>query len=125
VSEAADVITRYIGLVSDHDLVPLEYVLSDDLVARTGLGTFDKTEWIAALDRLLPILARNELRQTFDNGDTAAVFYDFVTDTEAGAVPCAEWITVRDGRITTVELLVEKASWSHVIAALQAKATTR
>ena len=50
----------------------------------------------------------------------ACVVYDFVTDTEAGAVTCAEWITLdEDGRIATVELLFEKAEWAHVIEALR------
>jgi ketosteroid isomerase-like protein len=123
-SEATTIIRRYIDLVGAHDLAPLGDLLADDLVAATSGGTFTKAEWVAALDRLLPILVRNDIREIFEAGDKAAVFYDFVTNTDAGAVPCAEWITVADGTITTVELIFEQSKWSHVVAALSARRTT-
>jgi hypothetical protein len=122
-SDAAAVITRYIELVGAHDLAPLDDLLSRSLVATTAGGTFGKAEWIAALARLLPALVRNDIRAVYTNSDGACVVYDFVTDTEAGAVTCAEWITVdADGRIATVELLFEKANWAHVVEALRQRA---
>lgn len=107
---AAELIRRYIELVGTHDLEPLDELFADDLVAKTSGGTFDKAEWIVALRRLLPVVVRNEIRDVFSHDDKAVVIYDFVTDTEAGAVPCVEWITARDGRITEVELIFEKAN---------------
>jgi hypothetical protein len=65
---------------------------------------------------------RNDIRKVFSDGNDACVVYDFVTDTAAGAVPCVELVTVRDGRIATVELIFEKANWAHVVAALQERA---
>jgi SnoaL-like domain len=119
-SDAAAVITRYIELVGAHDLDPLDELFAHSVVATTSGGTFDKAEWIAALRRLLPALVRNEIRQVYSNAAGACVVYDFVTDTPAGAVTCAEWITLDpDGRIATVELLFEKANWAHVIEALK------
>ena len=118
-SEATTIIRRYIDLVGAHDLAPLDELFADDLVGTLAGATFGKAEWIAALERLLPVVLRNDIREVFDGDSTAAVFYDFVTDTDAGAVPCAERITVRDGAITTVELIFEKAKWNLVMAALQ------
>jgi hypothetical protein len=119
-TDASALITRYIELVGAHDLTPLDDLLSESLVATTTGGTFDKTEWIAALRRLLPALVRNDIRGVYTNADGACVVYDFVTDTEAGAVTCAEWITVdAHDRIATVELLFEKANWAHVLEALR------
>ena len=115
------VITRYIELVGAHDLAPLGDLFADDLVATTGGRSFDKAEWIAALERLLPVVVRNDIREVFAAANKACVIYDFVTDTEAGAVPCVEWVSVTDGRITTVELIFEKANWAHVTAALAAR----
>ncbi|HMH58140.1 MAG TPA: nuclear transport factor 2 family protein [Galbitalea sp.] len=124
--DAGAVITRYIDLVGAHDLAPLQDLFDDDLVATTGGRTFDKNEWIAALDRLLPVLVRNDIRRVFVDAGAACVIYDFVTDTEAGAVPCVEWITVNEaGRMTAVELIFEKANWAHVAAALQARVSAR
>jgi hypothetical protein len=138
-TDAGAVITRYIELVGAHDLAPLGDLFADDLVATSGGRTFTKTEWIAALDRLLPVLVRNEIRQVFVGGpstssgsgvgsatESACVVYDFVTDTEAGAVPCVEWITTDEaGRMTAVELIFEKANWAHVAAAIQERASVR
>jgi len=120
---AGEVIARYIELVGARDLEPLGELFADDLVATTAGASFDKQQWTAALERLLPVIVRNDIREVFENGDKAAVVYDFVTDTDAGAVPCVEWVTVRDGRITTIELIFEKANWGSVAAALQARAT--
>ncbi len=119
-SDAGSVATRYIELVGAHDLAPLEDLIADSAIATTVSGTFDKAEWIAALGRLLPALVRNEIRQVVVDGPSACVVYDFVTDTEAGAVPCAEWITVdADGRMTAINLLFEKTNWAQVAAAIQ------
>jgi ketosteroid isomerase-like protein len=120
--DAGTVITRYLELVGAHDLAPLEDLFADDLVATTSGASFGKAEWIAALRRLLPVLVRNDIRHVFVDGDDACAVYDFVTDTEAGAVPCVEWITVTGDRISRVELIFEKANWAHVAAALQERA---
>src|ERR1700761_3587977 len=121
-TNAETLITRYIELVGSRDLEPLDALFADDLVATTGGASFGKAEWIAALQRLLPVVVRNDIREVFGRDDKAVVIYDFVTDTDAGAVPCVEWVTARDGRIATVELIFEKANWGVVAAALQERA---
>ena len=122
---SGELITRYIDLVGAHDLAPLDELFADDLVARTAGASLGKTEWIAALRRLLPVVVRNDIRRVFSDGDDACVIYDFVTDTEARAVPCVEWITVRGDQIVAIELIFEKAQWAHVAAALQERASAR
>jgi hypothetical protein len=117
--DAGTAITRYIDLVGAHKLAPLEDLFADNLVAKTSGATFSKAEWIVALRRLLPVVVRNDIRHVFVDGDDACVIYDFVTDTEAGAVPCVEWITVTGDQISAVELIFEKANWAHVAKALQ------
>ena len=114
--------TRYIDIVGSRDLTPLSELFADDLIATTAGGSFDKDQWIAALKRLLPVLVRNDVREVFSNEDKAVVIYDFVTDTDAGAVPCVEWVTVRDAKIATIELIFEKANWGAVAAAIQERA---
>ena len=119
-SDVGAIATRYIELVGAHDLDPLQDLFVDSLVATTVSASFDKAGWIAALRRLLPVLERNDVRQVVVDGSVACVVYDFVTDTEAGAVPCAEWITVdADERITGINLLFEKTNWARVAAAIQ------
>lgn len=122
VTDAGAIATRYIALVGTHDMAGVEQLLADTVVATTTRGASNKGEWIEALGRLLPVLLRNEIRQVVVDGDSACVVYDFVTDTAAGSVSCAEWVTVdADGRMTAVNLLFEKTNWAAVAAAIEAR----
>jgi SnoaL-like domain len=122
VTDAGAIAARYIELVGIHDLEAVQDLIAEDVVATTTRGTSNKAEWILALRRLLPVLRRNEIRQVVVDGDSACVVYDFVTDTEAGSIPCAEWVTVNaDGRMTAINLLFEKTHWASVAAAIQAR----
>ncbi|HEY5320759.1 MAG TPA: hypothetical protein VIJ76_07775, partial [Galbitalea sp.] len=97
----------------------------DRMLAVFAGGRLDKGEWTAALRRLLPILVRNDIREVFVTGQRACVVYDFVTDTPAGAVVCVELITVSDGRITEVELVLDRVAFAPVQVALQERASER
>ncbi|MCU1578876.1 MAG: nuclear transport factor 2 family protein [Rhodoglobus sp.] len=108
----------YIGAVSTHDLAPLETLLDDSLDALFAGGHLDKAGWIAALQRLLPVLVRNDIREVFVDGDRACVVYGFVTDTPVGAVTCVELLTVSEGQITSIELLLDRVAFAPVNAAL-------
>lgn len=121
-TNTSDLARQYIETVGAGDLSPLDSLLHADLVATVGDDTFDKAGWLQGLRRLLPALVRNEIRQVFSNGEDAVVVYDFVTDTSAGAVPCVELVTARDGAITRIQLIFERLHWPEVLAALQQRA---
>jgi len=106
-------------------LAPLETLLDEQLVAALSGDTFGKREWIEAIRRLLPVLIRNDIREIFVAGQRACVVYDFVTDTPAGAVVCVELVTVRDGRITAVELVLDRVAFAPVQATLKERAPHR
>lgn len=112
----------YIQAVGAHDPDALETLLDDDLRAEFAGSTSDKEAWIAALKRLMPVLLRNEIREVLTDGDRACVVYDFVTDTSAGAVRCVELLTVADGRISRIELLLDRAAFAPVNAELAERA---
>ena len=109
----------YIETVGVGELGPLETLFDDHLVATFAGAELDKPSWIEALRRLLPILIRNDIRDVFVSGERACVVYDFVTDTPAGAVICVELITVRDGRITAIELVLDRVAFGPVQEALK------
>jgi len=121
-SESAAIARTYIEAVGAHDLETVGGLLSDELAAVFAGGTIGKPEWIAALGRLLPALVRNDVREVFADGDRACVVYDFVTDTPAGAVPCVELVTVREGRITAIELIFDRVAFAPVNEALAERA---
>ena len=115
----------YIEAVGARDLAPLETLFNEQLVAALSGDTFGKREWIEAIRRLLPVLIRNDIREIFVAGQRACVVYDFVTDTPAGAVVCVELVTVRDGRITAVELVLDRVAFAPVQATLKERAPHR
>ncbi|GAB3808624.1 hypothetical protein GCM10028798_34890 [Humibacter antri] len=112
----------YIEAVGSHDLETVDGLLADTLEARVAPGISDKQQWMSALERLLPALVRNDIRDVYENGDHACVVYDFVTDTPAGAVICVENVHVADGRITDIELVFDKVAFAPVNEALRARA---
>ena len=71
--------------------------------------------YLDALRRLGPILLRNDVKKVVAEGNHVAVFYEFITDTEVGAVPSAEWLTFEDGRIREVHLVFHTQPWPKVI----------
>ena len=121
-TQNAAIARAYIEAVGAHDLGTVDGLLADGLAARFAGGTIGKREWIAALDRLLPALVRNDVREVFAGGDRACVVYDFVTDTAAGAVPCVELVSVREGRITEIELIFDRVAFAPVNEALAERA---
>lgn len=111
---------EYVRAVGLHELSPLDELLAEDLVASFAGAQSDKATWIAALGRLLPALIRNDIRETFVRFDRACIVYDFVTRTPAGSITCIELLTVRDGRIADIELLLDRAQFGPVNAWLAA-----
>jgi hypothetical protein len=122
-TEAGTVARAYIDAVGARDLAPLETLLDDQVVATLSGLRLGKEEWIEAIGRLLPVLIRNDIREIFVAGERACIVYDFVTDTPAGAVVCVELVTVQGGRITDVELVLDRVAFAPVQAALQARAS--
>jgi hypothetical protein len=120
--QTADLARRYIEAVGAHDLGTVGGLLAADLSAIFASGAFGKDEWLAALERLLPALVRNDIREVFADGGRACVIYDFVTDTPAGAVPCVELVTVEGDSITQIELIVDRVAFAPVNEALARRA---
>ena len=78
--------------------------------------------YVASLQRLAPILLRNDVKKTVVEGQDVCVIYDFVTDTAAGAVPSVEWLRVEDGRIRSIQLVFHSQPWSAVVEELTRRA---
>ena len=118
-----EVVARaYIAAVGARDLEPLDALFDEQLSATLSGARLDKSGWIEAIRRLLPALVRNDLHEVFVSGQRACVVYDFVTDAPAGAVRCVELVTVEDGRITEIELVLDRVAFAPVQAALKKRA---
>jgi len=120
--QSADLARQYIEAVGAHDLETVGGLLADGLSAIFAGATLGRDEWLGALNRLLPALVRNDIREVFADGDRACVVYDFVTDTPAGAVPCVELVTVEGDSITQIELIFDRVTFAPVNEALARRA---
>ncbi len=120
-SSVEGIARSYIQAVGSHDLKSLENLLGEDLVATFAGTTLDKAGWTTALNRLLPALVRNEIREVFTAQDRACVVYDFVTDTAAGAVRCIELLTIDADKIREIELVLDRVAFAPVNEALNAR----
>jgi hypothetical protein len=118
ITDTESIARRYVDAVGTHELAPLHDLLDDRLEARFAGDAVGKTEWLTALERLLPALVRNDIREVFVDGDRACVVYDFVTDTPAGTVTCVEVLTIDDGRIRDIELVLDRVAFAPVNATL-------
>lgn len=112
--------TRYIEAVGRKDFDTVASLL-DARVECTGniAASRGAQEWIAALRRLSPILLRNEVRKVFVDGSEVCVIYDFVTT--VCPVPCAEWLVINGGVITSIFLLFDRSRWPEVMEALKSR----
>jgi len=75
--------------------------------------------WAAALQRLSPILVRNEIKKVFVEGNEVCVIYDFVTT--VCPVPSVEWLVFDGDKIKSIFLLFDRSRWPEVMQALQKK----
>jgi uncharacterized protein YciI len=106
----------YIDAVGQKRFDQLENLLAPDVEFSTPGATpiHGAQDYIRALERLGPILARNEVKRVFVDGNQAGVIYDFVTDTPVGAVPCVEWLTFEGRRIRSSRLIFHSQPWPEV-----------
>lgn len=122
-SETKSIAAAYIDAAGRKDYRALEEYLAPDVSFKGPFMSSDSREaFIAALKRMAPIWTGNTIRAAFSDGNRAAVFYDFVTSTKAGALPCAELLTFRGARISGIELLFDRESFAPAAQALAAAA---
>lgn len=122
-SPSATAARSYIDAVGRHDLDTVRELITDDAVAWFAGESLTKEAWLAALNGLLPILERNVIRHLSADGEAACVVYDFVTNTPAGAVPCVELVGTKQGKINSIELILDRVAFAPVDEALRERAT--
>jgi hypothetical protein len=118
-SDPKSVAARYVEAAGEKDYDTLESLLGDDMSFQ-GPNTqcSSAKAYIAALKRMQPVWAGNRLREIFSNDDRVCVVYDFITNTQAGAIPAIELLTVRKGRIESVELHFDRVQFAPAAQAL-------
>ncbi|MFN2450026.1 MAG: nuclear transport factor 2 family protein [Candidatus Baltobacteraceae bacterium] len=114
---------RYIAAAGDKEYGVLDGLLADDVTFKGPFAALQsKPAFIEALRRMAPVWERSEIRAAFADDGQACVLYDFVTNTQAGSVPCFELIAFNGERIQSVELFFDRSAFAPAAAALAERA---
>ncbi len=116
-------VLEYISAAGDGDMDRLGALVHPEATfgGTVTAETHGAEAFVQGFRNLAPIVIRNDVREVIVQGDRAAVLYDFVTDTSAGAVLCAEFLTFDDGLIRSSTLLFDWRHWPEVIAELRSR----
>ena len=93
-TDAKTVASKCLEAWSSGDFDTARGLFDDDV---TFVGPMGQTEGVDAY-----IEGVRGLKQIVSGTEQQLVFYDLVTTTPAGSIPCAGWYRVRDGKITSV-----------------------
>lgn len=102
---SGELLRAFYAAVQARDLAKARSYLADDL---TFVGLFETyrtaSHYLSALEGLLGITVRLDVKQIIAQGGEAAVFFELQTKAPAeGTVLVAEWHRIRDGKIWHVE----------------------
>ncbi len=102
----------YIDACSRKDFTAVAELLTNDIhFSGPGNSVQGSAPYLAILKRLSTVWERSDVQHTFSDGDDVCVIYDFVTNTEAGAVPIVEWLHIEGERIGSVKLFFDRLSF--------------
>jgi len=109
-------IADYINTMGEKHFDDLTAFLAEDVEFVGPKATLRGSgEYISILRRMGTILLRNVVKRVFVDGNEACIIYDFVTDTEVGAVPTVEWLTLKNGKISKIHLIYDRHRWPEVV----------
>jgi len=102
---AEEVVMGFQAAMGKGDMRAARGFLADDL---SFVGPFDRFHaaepYLEALLQLAPMIERVDMKRMFAEGDDVALFYDLVTKTPAGTAPCAERYSMKNGKITHIQV---------------------
>ena len=100
---SAETVERYFDAWTSKDFATARSLLHDDLSFRGPIETLDSADALmASLQGLARIVTGAERRGLIEEGDQVSVIYDLHT-VPVPTAPIAEWYTVRDGKIASVQ----------------------
>jgi limonene-1,2-epoxide hydrolase len=90
------------------DAATARKLMHDDMTFQGPLETFDRPEpYLAALQKLAPIVERIEVQKVFADGEDVCMLYEMVTRSPAGTAFIAEWLKVKAGRIAAIRTVFD------------------
>jgi SnoaL-like protein len=107
-SPAADVAEKFIQSIAAGKFEAARQLLASDFSFVGPFDTFDSAEpYLAALQRLHPMVSGVKIRKLFVDGDDVCVLYDLSTNSPAGTAFVCEWMQLRGGKIASVRAVFD------------------
>lgn len=106
---AKEVVQKYQTAMGSDDWKAMRALLKDDLEFSGPLDTFHKADdYIAALQRLSPMVERVDIKRVFAEGDDVAVLCDLhFKPPMPRTMYVVEWYTVRGDKISRVQVVFD------------------
>jgi ketosteroid isomerase-like protein len=115
-SGTREIVDRFYAAWGSQDLQAVRRLLRDDLSFHGPIDTFSSADaYLASIQRLFAIVRGTELQRVFVDGQDTCTIYDLVTTTSARTVPVAEWITVKDDKISCIRVYFDARPFSPPI----------
>lgn len=105
---AKDVVTKYQEAIGKNDWKAARALLKDDLEFRGPLDTFHRADdYIAALQRLQPMVEGVDIKRVFSEGDDVVVLCDLHFKPPMPTMYVVEWYGVTQDRISRVQVVFD------------------
>jgi len=114
-----DVLKKFYDAVALKDIQTTEKYLSDDLVFYGLFETYHNAkEYLTALNGLLGITVRLDVKTIIAERDEAAVFFELETKAPAASTTLvAEWHKIKDGKIFSVRSAFDGRPFANMFGA--------
>jgi ketosteroid isomerase-like protein len=113
-----EIFRTYLERFTSGDIAGAAELLTDDFRFHGPiLRSEGKTAFLAGSAQLSPIMRGVQIHRQWEDGDQVCSFYDFKIETPAGAgaIPMAEWNTVRDGKLASARLIFDTAAMAALM----------
>ena len=101
-AHARQVVDEFGAAFARKDFTAARRLLHDNLTFHGPIDTFSRADdYVASITRLGAMMKGIRHEKTIVEGNEVAVFY--VLDTALGSAPVADWYTVRDGKIASIQ----------------------
>jgi hypothetical protein len=105
---AKEVVMSFEAAIGKNDWAAARAHLADRIEFEGPFDKFSRPEdYLAALQRLHPIVDRVDVKKMFVDGEDVCLLYDLVTNTPAGTAFVAEWHHVINGKIDRIRVVFD------------------
>ena len=113
-NNAGDIVDQYFTALKQKDFDTMRTLLDDEVTFVGPLGaTNGAGDYIDALKRVTASMVGVERQALFADGEDVCQIYDLTLTAPAATLTVAQWLKVRDGRITAVRLYFDARPYNQ------------